>query len=86
MSSPLGNLDITVCSILGSKGLGADVVFLVGFDEKKLPMKDDIEDSEIYQFLVVLTRAKKRIYLINTINLKISKFIECIDEKFIEKS
>lgn len=85
ISRPLANLDITVCNILGSKGLGADVVFLVGFDQGKLPMKKDAEDNEIYQMLVALTRAKKRIYFINTIGSKVSQFIDCIDKDFIEK-
>lgn len=85
LSRPLVNLDITVCNILGSKGLGADVVFLVGFDQGKLPLKRDVEDSEIYQILVALTRASKRIYLINTIGSKISSFIDCIDKRFIKE-
>lgn len=80
LSRPLGDLDITICSILGSKGLGADVVFLLGFDQGKIPAKKNIEESEIYQFLVVLTRAKKRIYLINTVNCQLSSFIESIDK------
>jgi superfamily I DNA/RNA helicase len=82
---PLGNLEITVCNILGSKGLGADVVFLIGFDQGKLPAKDVEVESEIYQMLVALTRAKKRIYLINTVGIQLSKFIdyvglECYEE------
>lgn len=81
----LANIDITVCNILGSKGLGADVVFLVGFDQGKLPMKKNIEDSEVYQMLVALTRANKRIYFINTIGRRISRFIDYIDESFIKK-
>jgi len=85
VSRPLANLDITICNILGAKGLGADIVFLVGFDQGKLPMKKDVEDSEIYQILVALTRAKKRIYLINTVGNKVSQFADCIDKDFIEK-
>lgn len=81
---PLANLDITVCSILGSKGLGADIVFLVGFDQGKIPIKNDAEDSEVYQLLVALTRAKKRIYLFNTTGKQISSFSESM-ENFIEK-
>ncbi|MDO8511801.1 MAG: AAA family ATPase [bacterium] len=77
---PLANLDITVCNILGAKGLGADVVFLIGFDEKKLPMNDPVKNSEVYQMLVALTRAKKRIYLINTKNKKISRFMNYINK------
>lgn len=82
---PLSNLEITVCSILGSKGLGADVVFLLGFDQGKLPSKNKVLDSEIYQMLVALTRAKKRIYLINTLNSKVSQFAEHIDSKIIQR-
>lgn len=83
---PLSNLSITVCNILGSKGLSADVVFLIGFDQGKLPMKADIEDSEIYQLLVALTRAKKRIYLINTKGNHVSKFLECFGEGLLQRS
>ncbi len=82
---PLSNLDITICSILGSKGLGADVVFLVGFDQGKLPLKKTVQESEIYQMLVALTRAKKRIYLINTLNSQVSQFANHIDSKIIQR-
>ena len=82
---PLGNLEITVCNILGSKGLGADVVFLIGFDQGKLPAKEDLADSEIYQMLVALTRAKKRIYLINTVGNQISKFLDFISPDCYEQ-
>ena len=85
LARPLSNLDITVCSILGSKGLGADVVFLVGFDEGKLPSKKQAQDSEVYQMLVALTRTKKRIYLINTVGAKISSFAGSIDKSLIQK-
>jgi superfamily I DNA/RNA helicase len=52
---PLCNIDITVCNILNSKGLGADVVFLTGFDQGKFPAKKEASDSEVYQMLVALT-------------------------------
>jgi superfamily I DNA/RNA helicase len=81
---PLNGLDITVTNILGSKGLGADVVFLVGFDQGKFPAKKDVLDGEIYQMLVALTRAKKRIYLVNTIGSERSLFRECIKGERIE--
>jgi hypothetical protein len=85
LARPLGNMDITVCNILGSKGLGADVVFLIGFDQGKLPAKDVEAESEIYQMLVALTRAKKRIYLVNTVSRQISKFIDYIDSECYEE-
>lgn len=76
---PLSNLEITVCNILKAKGLGADVVFVIGFDQGRLPQKATPTKSEIYQMLVALTRAKNRVYLINTIGKSVSKFIESID-------
>lgn len=85
LARPLVNLDITVCTILGSKGLGADVVFLVGFDQGKLPSKESIKESEIYQMLVALTRAKKRIFFVNTQGCSMSKFIDSIDNTNIEE-
>lgn len=84
LARPLSSLDITVCNILGSKGLGADVVFVIGFDQGKIPAKTKVEDGEIYQILVALTRAKKRIYFINTTGKKVSSFIDCLDEKDLE--
>jgi superfamily I DNA/RNA helicase len=70
-----------VCNILNSKGLGADIIFVIGFDQGKFPSKKDATESEIYQMLVAVTRAKKRIYLINTINSKVSGFADCIELK-----
>ncbi len=76
---PLCNLELTVCNILNSKGLGVDVVFVIGFDQGKFPTKKAATSSEIYQMLVAITRAKKRIYLINTIDKKVSQFADHID-------
>ena len=81
---PLCNLDITVCNILNSKGLGADAVFIIGFDQGWLPTEKKAKSSEIYQMLVAVTRAKKRIYLINTIDKKVSQFAEHIDENDLD--
>ena len=77
---PLSSLNITVCNILNSKGLGADVVFVIGFDQGRFPSKKTAKEDEIYQMLVALTRAKKRIYFINTVKKTVSSFIDCIDE------
>jgi superfamily I DNA/RNA helicase len=85
LTRPLCNLEVTVCNILNSKGLGADIVFLVGFDQGRFPVKKVVSDSEVYQMLVALTRAKKRIYLINTIGKKISEFAECIDPNDLDE-
>jgi superfamily I DNA/RNA helicase len=84
LQRPLGGLEITICNILNSKGLGADVVFLLGFDQGKFPTKAIPTEGEIYQMLVAITRAKKRIYLINTVESKVSKFGECLDTADLE--
>ena len=80
ISRPLSHTEITVSTILGAKGLGADIVFLIGFDQRRLPSRDKVEESEVYQFLVALTRAKKRIYIINTLNSKTSIFADVIKD------
>lgn len=77
---PLANLDITVCSIQGSKGLGADAVFLIGFDQGKLPAQQEATDEEVYQLLVALTRTKKTLYLVNTIGCEMSNFLKSMNE------
>lgn len=81
---PICNLDITVCNILNSKGLGADIVFVIGFDKGKFPSKQEVTPSEAYQMLVAITRAKKRIYLINTIGKEVSQFINHLDKNDLE--
>jgi superfamily I DNA/RNA helicase len=81
---PLCNLEIAVCNILNSKGLGADVVFLVGFDQGKFPSKSPPMDDEIYQMMVAATRARKRLYLINTIDYRVSGFVDCLDSKYLQ--
>jgi hypothetical protein len=78
LERPIANLDIMVCSTLRAKGLGADVVFLIGFDKDRFPRTEQPASSEIYQMLVALTRARKRIYLINTKGAEISPFLQAI--------
>jgi superfamily I DNA/RNA helicase len=84
LSRPLCNVEVTVCSILGSKGLGADIVFLVGFDQGKFPQKVNATDSEIYQMLVAITRAKKRVYMVNTVRRPVSSFVDCLHADYLD--
>src|SRR5271169_3878005 len=81
IARPLCNLEIIVCNILNSKGLGADVVFVVGFDQGRFPVKKTPTDGEIYQMLVAITRTKRRLHLINTVSKEVSRFVDCIDVK-----
>lgn len=82
---PLSGLEITICNILNSKGLGADVVFLIGFDQGRFPSKAIPTDSEVYQMLVAVTRAKKRVYLINTVGKSVSAFASCLRDECVER-
>jgi hypothetical protein len=81
---PLCNTELTICNILNSKGLGADIVFVIGFDQGRFPTKADPTDGEIFQMLVAITRAKKRLYLVNTIGKPISSFSDCLEPEEIE--
>jgi len=64
---------------LNSKGLGADTVFLIGFDQGKFPSEIEPTDNETYQMLVAVTRGKKKLYLTNNIGKPVSSFIKCSD-------
>jgi superfamily I DNA/RNA helicase len=56
------NTKIKLTTILGSKGLSYDYVFMVNFDDKYLIPKGGITDESINKFLVAMTRSKKRIH------------------------
>ena len=77
------NTPVKITNILGSKGLTKDYVFLVNFDDKYLiGDKGKITDEKICNFLVALTRAKKRVYIFFQ---KSPTFVEWIDNSFIKK-
>ena len=65
------NVDKTKPSILltsykGAKGLSGGHVFLLGIHNKSLPKnRDQISDVEISQFLVAISRTRKKLYLVN---------------------
>lgn len=57
---------ILLTSYKGAKGLSGGHVFLLGLHNRSLPKnKDQISDVEISQFLVAITRTRKKLYLIN---------------------
>lgn len=57
---------ILLTSYKGAKGLSGGHVFLLGIHNKSLPKnKDQISDVEISQFLVAMTRTRKKFYLVN---------------------
>ena len=58
------NIRIGITTIVGSKGLSADYVFLTDFSDKYFGKKNII-NKNIYDFIVTMTRARKKIYLLS---------------------
>jgi len=86
----LRNIPIKLATIQSSKGLSGDVVFLTHFDDsfyikKKAPGSPAISDQEICNFIVALTRTKKKAFLISTREEK-PTFLSWIRKERIENS
>jgi len=69
---------IKLTTILGSKGLSYDYVFMVNFDNKYLIPTAGIDDESINKFLVAMTRSKKQISIF-TSQTKEPTFVSWID-------
>lgn len=80
----LKGLKINITTIMGSKGLAADYVFLTDFSDKYFLKEEKIEDQNIYDFIVATTRARKKIYLISPDN-KEATFLSWIKDSRIER-
>jgi superfamily I DNA/RNA helicase len=77
---------ITVTTIQSAKGLDADYVFIAHFDDRyfiKDTGKTNISDQDICNFLVALTRARKRVFLISSDPAKMPVLLKWISEKRI---
>jgi UvrD/REP helicase N-terminal domain/UvrD-like helicase C-terminal domain len=60
------NIPIKITTIPSSKGLAENYVFIVDFDDRFFLEKGGIcSDQKIYDFLVALTRARKKVFLIS---------------------
>lgn len=70
---------IKITTILGSKGLSYDYVFMVNFDNRYLIPANGIDDESINKFLVALTRSRKKVH-IYTGQLHESTFVSWIDD------
>jgi superfamily I DNA/RNA helicase len=58
---------IKLTTIQGSKGLAEDYVFITSCDDQYLAKESDaITDHEICSFLVALTRARKKVFLVSS--------------------
>ncbi|MCL6591563.1 MAG: UvrD-helicase domain-containing protein [Firmicutes bacterium] len=89
---------ITLSSIHASKGLEFPVVFITGVEEGLLPYGGDPDPDTVAEeqrlFYVGLTRAKERLYLVNSQSrlkrnentpVEVSRFLKLIPEELLEK-
>jgi len=84
----LRKIPIKATTIQSSKGLSADYVFITYFDDRyfiKNKDKKNIEDKEICNFLVALTRARRKVFLISSDDKKEPTFLKWIEKDRIEK-
>lgn len=82
-------IPIKATTIQSSKGLAAEYVFITNFDDQyfiKNKDKKKITDQDICNFLVALTRAKKKVFLISSNTKKEPTFLKWINQDHIEKS
>ncbi|HTX41681.1 MAG TPA: UvrD-helicase domain-containing protein [Acidobacteriaceae bacterium] len=62
----LRRLPIKVTTIQSSKGLAADVVFITHLDDVFWITKEGMTDRDVCNFLVALTRAKTKVFLLSS--------------------
>jgi superfamily I DNA/RNA helicase len=76
---------IKATTVQSSKGLAADYVFITHIDDKWwfLNKESSVTDQYIRNFLVALTRARKKAFLISTKN-EMPTFLKWIGEKHIQ--
>ncbi|MCG2830743.1 MAG: hypothetical protein L6302_06795 [Desulfobacteraceae bacterium] len=77
---------IKVTTIQSSKGLEADYVFITHFDDQyfiRHKEKSKVSDQDICNFLVALTRARRKVFLISSDTTKMPLFVKWIDKRRI---
>jgi superfamily I DNA/RNA helicase len=82
------NIPIKATTIQSSKGLAADYVFITHFDDLyfiKEKDKTKVSDQDICNFLVAMTRARKKVFLISSDTKKEPTFLGWIKTERIEK-
>lgn len=81
----LRNIPIKITTIQSSKGLAADVVFIANFDDRYF-LKDgsSITGQDLCNFLVALTRTKKKAFLISTVQNEIPSLLKWINRRNID--
>ncbi|HEY5124305.1 MAG TPA: 3'-5' exonuclease, partial [Ignavibacteria bacterium] len=79
-------IPVKATTIQSSKGLAGDLVFITHFDDKyfiKNRNKTMISDQDICNFLVAISRTKKKLYLISSSTVK-PTFLNWISKESIE--
>ena len=74
-------ISIQVTTFQSSKGLAADYVFITHFDDRYCvrDRKAGISDQDVCSFLVALTRARRRVYLLSTHSAETPTLLSWID-------
>ncbi|MGH2566780.1 MAG: 3'-5' exonuclease, partial [Bacteroidota bacterium] len=81
----LRKTQIKITTIESSKGLAADYVFIPYFDDIYfIKSKKNISNKDVCKFLVALTRARRRAYLISSSNSDTPTFLSWINEDRIQ--
>ncbi|MDP2602511.1 MAG: AAA family ATPase [Deltaproteobacteria bacterium] len=84
----LRKIPIQATTIQSSKGLAAEYVFITHFDDRYF-IKDKVtgktSDQDICSFLVALTRAKKKVFLISSTSKSEPTFLKWINKERIQK-
>lgn len=84
----LRKIPIKVTTIQSSKGLAAEYVFITHFDDQyfvKNKDKTNVCDQDTCNFLVGLTRARRKVYLISSNTKKEPTFLQWIDKSRIKR-
>jgi superfamily I DNA/RNA helicase len=82
-------IPITATTVQGSKGLAADYVFITHCDDQYIVKDKDkskIADRDVCNFLVALTRARKRAYLISSNQAKEPQFVQWIADGRVNRA
>lgn len=77
-------IPITLTTIPSSKGLSGDYVFITHFDDNYFASDSAISDKNVYAFLVALTRAKKKCFLVSSKD-KTPIFLDWIDTSRVDQ-
>lgn len=84
----LRKIPIKITTIESSKGLSADYVFITYFDDQYFVREKDktkISNKDVCNFLVALTRAKKKVFLISSRATEEPTFLGWINPESIER-